>query len=73
MLAGITANDLEIILDFVYRGEINIASHKLPSLLQAAQFLDIKALSPAALVLNSAESATPSTSSKIINEVLVSF
>ncbi|XP_065226297.1 transcription activator GAGA-like isoform X2 [Planococcus citri] len=57
MLAGISAFDLETILKFVYHGEINIVAEKLPSLLQAAQFLDIRALSPAALVLNSLPSS----------------
>ncbi|XP_065214138.1 transcription activator GAGA-like isoform X2 [Planococcus citri] len=60
MLAGISAFDLETILNFVYHGEINIVAEKLPSLLQAAQFLDIRALSPAALVLNSLPSSLSS-------------
>lgn len=59
MLAGISASDLEIILDFIYQGEINVSSEKLPSLLQAAQFLDIRALSPSALVLNSSQMSVP--------------
>lgn len=65
MLAGISASDLETILNFVYHGEINIDSEKLPSLLQAAQFLDIRALSPAALVLNSVQSPLPSFAAPI--------
>ncbi len=52
MLAGISCSDFENILDFIYRGEINVDSEKLPSLLQAAQILDIQALSPDALVVN---------------------
>lgn len=52
MLAGISSSDFETILDFVYQGEVNIDSEKLPSLLQAAQLLDIQALSPTALVMN---------------------
>lgn len=53
MLAGISANDLEAILEFIYQGEVNIEPSQLPSLLQAAHYLDIQALSPAALVNSS--------------------
>lgn len=58
MLAGISSSDLETILDFVYQGEVNIEHEKLPSLLQAAQLLDIQALSPGALVMNSPASTS---------------
>lgn len=57
MLAGISSSDFETILDFVYQGEVNIDYEKLPSLLQAAQLLDIQALSPNALVMNSPASS----------------
>lgn len=46
MLAGITAPDLEALLQFVYHGEVSVDPSQLPSLLQAAQCLDIQALSP---------------------------
>ncbi|KAL1124593.1 hypothetical protein AAG570_001217 [Ranatra chinensis] len=49
MLAGITATDLEALLQFVYQGEVSVDPNQLPSLLQAAQCLDIQALSPASL------------------------
>lgn len=68
LLAGISAYDLEIILDFIYKGEIKISSDKLPSLLQAAQLLDVRALSPAALVLKPTENTIPLVPA-IINEV----
>lgn len=44
MLAGISANDLETILDFIYRGEISVDPSQLPSLLQAAHCLSIPGL-----------------------------
>lgn len=49
MLAGITAPDLEALLQFVYQGEVSVDPNQLPSLLQAAHCLDIQALSPATL------------------------
>ncbi|KAG8276235.1 hypothetical protein J6590_069924 [Homalodisca vitripennis] len=49
MLAGITAPDLEALLQFVYQGEVSVDPTQLPSLLQAAHCLDIQALSPQTL------------------------
>lgn len=49
MLAGVTAPDLEALLQFVYQGEVSVDPNQLPSLLQAAHCLDIQALSPATL------------------------
>lgn len=49
MLAGITAPDLEALLQFVYQGEVSVDPSQLPSLLQAAHCLDIQALSPQTL------------------------
>lgn len=46
MLAGISADDLEAILDFVYRGQISVEPSQLPSLLQAAHCLSIHGLTP---------------------------
>ena len=46
MLAGVNANDLEALLEFVYRGEVSVDHSQLPSLLQAAHFLNIQGLAP---------------------------
>lgn len=46
MLAGVNANDLEALLEFVYRGEVSVDHGQLPSLLQAAQCLNIQGLAP---------------------------
>lgn len=50
MLAGIGANDLESLLEFVYRGEVSVEPSQLPSLLQAAHCLNINALMPPTIV-----------------------
>jgi len=46
MLAGVTASDLEALLEFVYRGEVSVDPNQLPSLLQAAHCLSIQGLAP---------------------------
>lgn len=46
MLAGVSASDLEALLEFVYRGEVSVDHSQLPSLLQAAQCLNIQGLAP---------------------------
>jgi hypothetical protein len=46
MLAGVTACDLEALLEFVYRGEVSVDPNQLPSLLQAAHCLNIQGLAP---------------------------
>lgn len=46
MLAGIGADDLESLLEFVYRGEVSVEPSQLPSLLQAAHCLCIHGLTP---------------------------
>ncbi|KAL9702509.1 hypothetical protein quinque_006027 [Culex quinquefasciatus] len=46
MLAGVNANDLEALLEFVYRGEVSVDHSQLPSLLQAAHCLNIQGLAP---------------------------
>ncbi|XP_063697581.1 transcription activator GAGA [Culicoides brevitarsis] len=48
MLAGVNANDLEALLEFVYRGEVSVDHSQLPSLLQAAHCLNIQGLAPQA-------------------------
>lgn len=40
------ANDLEALLEFVYRGEVSVDHSQLPSLLQAAHCLNIQGLAP---------------------------
>ena len=52
MLAGIGAEDLEILLEFVYRGEVSVESSQLPSLLQAAHSLSIHGLTPPTILPN---------------------
>lgn len=49
MLAGVNANDLESLLEFVYRGEVSVDHLQLPSLLQAAHCLKIQGLAPQTL------------------------
>jgi len=46
MLAGVSASDLEALLEFVYRGEVSVDHSQLPSLLHAAQCLNIQGLAP---------------------------
>jgi len=52
MLAGVSASDLEALLEFVYRGEVSVNHSQLPSLLQAAQFLNIQGLVPQTITHN---------------------
>ncbi|XP_051174520.1 transcription factor GAGA-like isoform X2 [Leptopilina boulardi] len=61
MLAGIGAEDLETILEFVYRGEVRVEPSKLPSLLQAANCLNIHGLTPPTIVPEKVEEKAPST------------
>ncbi|XP_071450957.1 transcription activator GAGA-like [Hetaerina americana] len=49
LLAGVAAHDLEALLEFVYRGEVSVDPNQLPSLLQAAHYLNIQGLAPAAV------------------------
>ncbi|KAM0731239.1 Transcription activator GAGA [Formica fusca] len=74
MLAGIGADDLESLLEFVYRGEVSVEPSQLPSLLQAAHCLCIHGLTPPTVVTESGEevpaSAIPTPSdglSKTLN------
>ncbi|OXU19717.1 hypothetical protein TSAR_014690 [Trichomalopsis sarcophagae] len=55
MLAGIGANELEAILEFVYRGQISVEPSQLPSLLQAAQCLSIHGLTPPTILTQKGE------------------
>ncbi|KAL6429451.1 hypothetical protein ACFW04_008248 [Cataglyphis niger] len=55
MLAGIGADDLESLLEFVYRGEVSVEPSQLPSLLQAAHCLCIHGLTPPTVVTESGE------------------
>ncbi|XP_043472186.1 transcription factor GAGA-like isoform X3 [Leptopilina heterotoma] len=61
MLAGIGAEDLETILEFVYRGEVRVEPSQLPSLLQAANCLNIHGLTPPTIVPDKVEEKEPST------------
>ncbi|KAL0132300.1 hypothetical protein PUN28_000231 [Cardiocondyla obscurior] len=66
MLAGIAADDLESLLEFVYRGEVSVEPAQLPSLLQAAHCLSIHGLTPPTILTESGEevpaSAIPTAS-----------
>ncbi|XP_058804311.1 protein tramtrack, alpha isoform-like isoform X2 [Phymastichus coffea] len=55
MLAGIGANELESILEFVYKGEISVEPSQLPSLLQAAHCLSIHGLTPPTIMTEKGE------------------
>ncbi|CAB0030781.1 unnamed protein product [Trichogramma brassicae] len=55
MLAGISADDLEAILEFVYRGQISVEPSQLPSLLQAAHCLSIHGLAPPTIMTEKGE------------------
>ncbi|XP_033213480.1 transcription factor GAGA-like [Belonocnema kinseyi] len=64
MLAGIGAEDLESILEFIYRGEVSVEPSHLPSLLQAAHCLGMHGLPPPTVLNNSAEESPISATSK---------
>ncbi|XP_077268599.1 transcription activator GAGA isoform X2 [Temnothorax americanus] len=55
MLAGIGADDLESLLEFVYRGEVSVEPAQLPSLLQAAHCLCIHGLTKPTVLTESGE------------------
>ncbi|XP_076380007.1 uncharacterized protein LOC117221623 isoform X3 [Megalopta genalis] len=55
MLAGIGADDLESLLEFVYRGEVSVEPSQLPSLLQAAHCLCIHGLTPPTILTENGE------------------
>ena len=50
MLAGVGADELESLLEFVYRGEVSVEPSQLSSLLQAAQILNINGLTPPTVI-----------------------
>lgn len=58
MLAGVNANDLEALLEFVYRGEVSVDHSQLPSLLQAAHCLNIQGLAPQTVTTHKDEYTT---------------
>lgn len=66
MLAGISPDDLESILEFVYHGQVSVEPSQLPSLLQAAHCLSIHGLSPPTIITEEGEQvpveALPETS-----------
>ncbi|XP_015119630.1 transcription factor GAGA isoform X3 [Diachasma alloeum] len=60
MLAGISSDDLESLLEFVYRGEVSVEPSQLPSLLQAAHCLNIHGLTPPTVLTENGEAVPPS-------------
>ncbi|EFN76033.1 protein abrupt isoform X1 [Harpegnathos saltator] len=77
MLAGIGADDLESLLEFVYRGEVSVEPSQLPSLLQAAHCLCIHGLTPPTIVTESGEeipvSAIPAVNDNVSRATLNSY
>ncbi|KAG7199596.1 hypothetical protein KM043_014201 [Ampulex compressa] len=77
MLAGIGADDLESLLEFVYRGEVSVEPSQLPSLLQAAHCLCIHGLTPPTILTENGEeipaSAIPTASDGLSRETLSSY
>ncbi|XP_046736409.1 broad-complex core protein isoforms 1/2/3/4/5-like isoform X2 [Diprion similis] len=77
MLAGIGADDLESLLEFVYRGEISVEPSQLPSLLQAAHCLNIHGLTPPTVLTENGEeiplSAIPAASEALARDVINSY
>ncbi|XP_018400830.1 PREDICTED: transcription factor GAGA-like [Cyphomyrmex costatus] len=59
MLAGIGADDLESLLEFVYRGEVSVEPAQLPSLLQAAHCLSIHGLTSSTNILTESGEKVP--------------
>lgn len=70
MLAGIGADDLESLLEFVYRGEVSVEPAQLPSLLQAAHCLCIHGLTPPTILTESGEEVPASAIPAATNDGL---
>ncbi|XP_043278090.1 uncharacterized protein [Venturia canescens] len=74
MLAGVGAEDLESLLEFVYRGEVSVEPSQLPSLLQAAHCLSIHGLTPPTILTENGEeipaSAIPSGTEPPTREIM---
>ncbi|XP_069690577.1 transcription activator GAGA-like isoform X2 [Periplaneta americana] len=75
MLAGVTASDLEALLEFVYRGEVSVDPNQLPSLLQAAHCLNIQGLAPGTISGEKPEdiNTVPSAHEALTRDVINSF
>lgn len=73
MLAGVTATDLEALLEFVYRGEVSIDPNQLPSLLQAAHCLNIQGLAPATTTNDTHHQNTLHHTIKAVIDIAVSI
>ncbi|EGI61867.1 Transcription factor GAGA [Acromyrmex echinatior] len=76
MLAGIGADDLESLLEFVYRGEVSVEPAQLPSLLQAAHCLSIHGLTSSTNILTESgekvpESAIPTVTNDGVSRTTV--
>ncbi|XP_063982660.1 protein bric-a-brac 1-like isoform X2 [Diachasmimorpha longicaudata] len=61
MLAGVSSDDLESLLEFVYRGEVSVEPSQLPSLLQAAHCLSIHGLTSPTVLTENGDQVTPPT------------
>ncbi|XP_034943163.1 zinc finger and BTB domain-containing protein 45-like isoform X3 [Chelonus insularis] len=74
MLAGISSDDLESLLEFVYRGEVSVEPSQLPSLLQAAHCLSIHGLTPPTILTENGEevpvSAIPTNTEPVTREIM---
>lgn len=77
MLAGIGADDLESLLEFVYRGEVSVEPSQLPSLLQAAHCLCIHGLTPPTILTENGEevpvSAIPTANEALSKESITPY
>ncbi|XP_053595425.1 protein abrupt isoform X2 [Microplitis demolitor] len=74
LLAGVSSDDLESLLEFVYKGEVSVEPSQLPSLLQAAHCLSIHGLaSPTILTENGEEvppTAIPTATEPVTREIM---
>ncbi|KAK0079924.1 hypothetical protein PV325_000634 [Microctonus aethiopoides] len=74
MLAGISSDDLESLLEFVYRGEVSVEPSQLPSLLQAAHCLSIHGLTPPTILTENGEevpvSSIPTNTEPVTREIM---
>ncbi|XP_074107173.1 uncharacterized protein LOC141532624 isoform X2 [Cotesia typhae] len=74
LLAGVSSDDLESLLEFVYKGEVSVEPSQLPSLLQAAHCLGIHGLaSPTILTENGEEvppTAIPTVTEPVTREIM---
>ena len=55
ILENIRYDDVKSILEFVYRGEVNVGQEKLPSLLSTAETLKVKGLAEESAAFHNAK------------------